>query len=158
MAPQYVSLVTAAVVIMTALAGIQLWRAQERTPRRLVRSKEETFRAYVRAQRATAIGINLYYQGEMRLIVRGDAIEVSFGFAPLRIAFGMEAYFLARDTSIEVWSGAFGREWVRLKDRDHGSEISVCREKGLRPAWNALITAGATPIGPPPEAVDIRLR
>jgi hypothetical protein len=41
----------------------------------------------------------------------------------------MEAYFLARDTSIEVWSGAFGREWVRLKDRDQGTEISVCRER-----------------------------
>jgi hypothetical protein len=38
---------------------------------------------------------------------------VSFGFTPLRVALGMEAYFLARATSIEVRPGAFGREWIR---------------------------------------------
>lgn len=160
MAPQYVSLLTTAAVIVAAFAGIQLRRAQERLLRRMVRSREVTFRCYVRARKPTILGIELPYRGEMRLIVRGDAIEVSFGFAPLRIALGMEAYFLARDTSIEVRPGAFGREWIRLTGQSAGrdNEISVWDEKGLRPAWNALIAAGVTPVGLPPKATDIRLK
>lgn len=94
----------------------------------------------------------------MALHVRYDSFDISSTFLPFRVVMGMEYYFKSSETSIET-SRAPSRssrlKWIVVTGRQRGYEIKLAitnpNEGQLHDAWNALVAAGATPIGPPPR-------
>ena len=90
------------------------------------------------------------------LIVRGDAIEISDDFWPIRVL-GKEYYFRARETTIQVRrepSRPFEPKWIVVIGRRRGQEVAlaISHENAFRlgQAWSAMTGAGAVPLGPPP--------
>ncbi len=88
----------------------------------------------------------------------GDAIEVSSSVAPLRVVMGLEYYFPAAQTSIELSrspSLIYRGDWIVLTGRQAGKDIQVAittmNDYTLLDAWNALVGAGAIPAGLPPQ-------
>jgi hypothetical protein len=95
----------------------------------------------------------------MALIVRTDTFEVSAITASFRAFFGMDYYFRAHDTTIEMGELpliSFIRKKnfiiVRGQQGNRRTELAINSENYLYDAWVALalVRAGAVPIGPPP--------
>jgi hypothetical protein len=93
----------------------------------------------------------------MALIVRTDTFEVTATTQLFQIIFGMEYYFRARDTTIEVgelpsFSFVGKKNWiiVRSQQGDRRTELAIASKNYLYDAWVALNRAGAVPLGPPP--------
>ena len=95
--------------------------------------------------------------GGMELIVRTDAIQLSLVFPALGGFLGSEWHFKAPQTTIEVSQAPslriYPRTWIVLRGRqlDKEAEVAVSPRDHLREAWDALVTGGATPVGPPPD-------
>jgi hypothetical protein len=94
-------------------------------------------------------------KGEMVLIVRADAFEVSATTPLLGTIFGMDYYFRAPDTTIEVSeSPSFlkKRLWIVVSGKQGTSrtELAITSENHLYDAWAAFVRAGVVPIGSPP--------
>ncbi len=86
------------------------------------------------------------------LYVRGDAIEISSLLTPIRVLAGMEFYFRAPETSIEVSRDPAVQNWIVLTGSRDGREVKLALAPGkwLHEAWDALVSAGAEPVGPAP--------
>jgi hypothetical protein len=110
------------------------------------------FRASVHVK-ADVLGLMLSARGPLDLVVRGDAFEVSHLFPLARFLFGQDYAYRASDVTIEVVPGLlYG--WIEVLGQPGapGARIWIGRRKLNRPIWDALVRAGAHPIGSSPPA------
>ena len=103
--------------------------------------------------RANVLGMMLSARGSLDLIVRGDAFEVSHPFPPARFLFGQEYAYRADDTAVEVVPGLL-HNWIEIDGWRTGSaaRIWIGRSNLNRQIWDALVRAGAHPVGSPPPS------
>jgi hypothetical protein len=154
---EYLLLATVIVVLTIIYGRIWLRRREEATLRREVRAQPVIFRIPLEHVKImTGGGWRTGPHGEIDLIVRSDAFEVSCSIAPARVLMGLEYYFKASETTLQVCQIPFGfskRDWIVITGRRLGEELqlAIAQRNGLRDAWTALIEAGAVPIGPPPQ-------
>jgi hypothetical protein len=142
----------------------RIWfrRHREAPLRREIRARDVTFRTVLDRVKVSDSGGRQKWAGvtaPMDLFVRGDAIEVSSTVALVRVVMGLEYYFPAAGTSIELSrspSLIYRGDWIVLTGRLAGQDIQVAittmNDHTLLEAWNALVTAGAIPTGLPPQA------
>jgi hypothetical protein len=154
--PSTASLVVTPTVLVLAFAAIAIVagrrRRREAPLRREMRGRPaENFRASVDAK-VSVLGMMLPVNGRLQLIVRGDALEVSHPFPLARVMFGQEYCYLAKETTVEDVSG-LRHGWIQIDGRPAGTgvRIQIGRRKMDREIWDALIEAGAQPIGPGPS-------
>jgi hypothetical protein len=119
-----------------------------------IRAKDIIFRTSVKARVATALFGEVAINGSVKLIVRTDAFEVSHPFLLVRIILGQEYFFKAKEVTIEMHEGMWNREWIIIKGETSSrqAQISITNTHNLHVAWNALVSVGAVPVGPPPQA------
>jgi hypothetical protein len=141
---------TAAVV---SFGGLLLKRRREAPLRTYVRAQPVTFRAPVYIAEI---------KGTIMLIIHGEWIEISYNRKWFSTITGYEYFFKASDTSITMTRPSWGKgallpvtfrnRVVTLTGRNLGKEIQLEMETGNHDddIWNALISAGSVPVGPPP--------
>ena len=160
----------AVVVTAFALGFGQVWlrRRREAPLRREIRSQNVTFWTSL-----TEVAVKEPYgwprwlalNSVMALYVRGDSFEISSTVPPIRVLMGEEYYFRARETFIETSRDPnilhSALNWIVVTGSQRGEEIKLAitkrNESQLYDAWNALVAAGAVPIGQPPQAQIDRL-
>ena len=155
---QYV--LTAIVIAGLSLIYGRIWfRRRRETPlRREIRARYITFRAildrvYV-IEPGTPPGsdFEVPISSPVELIVRGDAFEVSSA-RPLGRVMGLEYFFRARETSVELnrpISRIYGTDTppriiVRGWQRGKKIQLTIRQKNDLLDIWNALTEAGAVP-------------
>jgi hypothetical protein len=91
-------------------------------------------------------------RGGLRLTVRGDLFEVSHPFPLARFLFGQDYCYRAEDTTVELVPGLW-YDWIEIGGQPGTglSPMRIGRRKMTRQIWDALVRAGAQPIGPPPQ-------
>jgi hypothetical protein len=91
-------------------------------------------------------------RGLLYLTVRGDVFEVSAPLAVARLVLGQEHCYRAEDTTVEVCPGRW-RDWIEIGGRPGTGipPLKIRSRKMNRHVWEALVDAGAQPIGPPPQ-------
>jgi hypothetical protein len=91
-------------------------------------------------------------RGPLYLTVRGDLFEVSHPFPLARSLFGQDYCYRAKDTTVELLPGLW-RDWIEIGGQPGTglSPILIGRRKMTRQIWDALVRAGAHPIGPSPR-------
>jgi hypothetical protein len=152
----------AAVVSMFTIIFGKVWlkRREEAPLRREVRAQGIIFRTrlYNVKEKKSQEWFTAMYR-EIYLIVRADAFEISCIIPPIRVVLGLEYYFRARETTIEVsrLPGIKNRDWIVVTGRQRGKEIrlAIAQTRDLRDAWNALVAAGAVPVGLPPQLREV---
>ena len=107
-----------------------------------------TFQARVDVRAKGMLGAMLSQRGPLYLIVCGDAFEVSHPFPLARFVFGQDYCYRAEDTTIEVVPGP-RHDWIEISGQPIGSAapIWIGRRDINRQIWDALVRAGAHPIG-----------
>jgi hypothetical protein len=108
-----------------------------------------TFSASVRAQ-ADTFGMMLAAKGWLNLTVRGDVFEVSHPLPLARFLFGQDYCYRAEDTTVEVSPG-LSHDWIEINGQPGSARILIGRRTMNSQIWDALVRAGAHPIGPPPR-------
>jgi hypothetical protein len=106
----YVLLACVVVLFSFVYGRIWLQRHRETPLRRELRARNATFRAALKRVTVITSGWSqqssddeMPIKGPMELIVRGgDAFEVSCPIPPLRVLMGLEYYFRASETSVEL--------------------------------------------------------
>jgi|SRR6185312_10886803 len=165
---QYVFL---AVVLAGFVAGLgQVWlrRRREAPLRREIRSQNVMFWTrlpQVKVKEGYGRPAWLSLNSSMALYVRGDSFDISSTNLPIRVVMGMEYYFKASGTSIETsrdLSRNSALNWIVVTGSQRREEIKLAITHGneglLHDSWNALVAAGAIPIGPPPGGNGLALR
>ena len=154
--------IPAAVVVSACVGAGLVWlrRRREAPLRRVIRAQNVTFRTGdldVRLKQPSGWLDWLPLNSFMALFVRGDGIEISSLVWPFRVVMGMEYYFRARETTIQVRrapSRPFEPKWMVVTGRQLGKEVMLAISANsayqLCQAWNAMVDAGAVPVGPPP--------
>jgi hypothetical protein len=153
----FLAIVLAGFVIGLGQAWFRRWR--EAPLRNEIRSQPITFWTrlhQVKVREGSGWPEWLGLNSAMALYVRGDSFDISSTNLPIRVLMGMEYYFRANETSIET-SHAPSRNssltWIVVTGSRRGEEIKLAIIKGnecqLHDAWNALVSAGAIPIGSP---------
>ena len=91
-------------------------------------------------------------RGGLRLTVRGDLFEVSHPFPLARFLNGLDYCYRAEETTVELVPGSW-HDWVEVGGQPGTglSPMRIGRRKMTRQIWDALVRAGAQPIGPPPQ-------
>lgn len=91
-------------------------------------------------------------RGPISLSVHGDAFQVTQRVPLIRFVNGTDYCYRARDTTLETAHGRL-HDWIEIRGLPGtGAEpIRIGRRKNNRLIWDALVRAGADPIGPPPE-------
>ena len=107
-----------------------------------------TFQARVDVRAKGILGAMLSQRGPLYLIVCGDAFEVSHPFPLARFMFGQDYCYRAGDTTIKVVPGP-RHDWIEISGQPIGSAapIWIGRRDMNRQIWDALVRAGAHPIG-----------
>jgi hypothetical protein len=159
-----------AVVLAGFVIGLgQVWfRRRRKAPlRREIRSQPVTFwtrLSQVKVREGSGWPEWLALNSSMALYVRGDSFDISSTNLPVRVVMGMEYYFKTNETSIETShapSGNSALSWIVVTGSRCGEEIKMAIIKGnegqLHDAWNALVAAGARPIGLPPGGPPLAL-
>ena len=126
-------------------------RLRVETPlRKEIRARPVDFRASVTGK-ASILGVMLTARGWLDLTVRGDAFEVSHPFVLARLLFAQDYCFRADDTTVEVIPGLL-HDWIEVWGQQAGptARIRIGRRNVNRAVWEALVRAGAHPIGSPP--------
>jgi hypothetical protein len=110
------------------------------------------FRARVDVK-ADMLGIMLTARGPLDIVVRGDAFEVSHPFPPARFLFAQEYAYRAGDTTIEVVPGLW-HDWIEVQGQpgEPAAWIWIGRRNLNRQIWDALVDAGAHPLGSSPPS------
>lgn len=129
---QYVMLTLAVAAFLVICGRIWLWRRREAPRRQEIRARPITFQTRldgvrIMTRRLRWLGADdLVINAPMELIVRDDAFEVSAANSSAR-AVGLEYYFSAPETSVEVWrrlpriyGPGSGKEWILLRSRPAG--------------------------------------
>lgn len=110
-----------------------------------------SFRARVDVRAKNFLGTMLSQRGPLYLIVCGDAFEVSHPFPLARFVFGQDYCYRAEDTTIKVVPGPRGHDWIEIRGPIRSAaQIEIGRRNMNRQIWDALVRAGANPIGPSP--------
>jgi hypothetical protein len=132
---EYVLLAIVAAVFITTISGVWLQRRRETPLRREVRSKDITFRTslpQVKERQSTGFPRWLALNSVMALYVRGDAIEISSTILPFRAIMGVEYYFKASETTIEVSqepSALSKMDWIVVTGRRDSGEVKLAITK-----------------------------
>jgi hypothetical protein len=155
-APSPASVVLLLTVLALALAASVLvaWSRRHREGPLLkeIQAWPVTFRARVDVN-ANVLGTMTSQHGPLYLTVRGDAFEVSHPLPLARLLFGQDYCYRADDTTIEVIPGLL-HDWIEISGQPDSSaaRIRIGRRNMNRQIWDALVRAGAHPIGssPPP--------
>ena len=165
---QYVFLAVVLAGVAVSLGQVWLRRRREAPLRREMRGQDVTFRVRlpkVKVSEGYGWPRWLSLNSSMALYVRGDSFDISSTIPPIRVVMGMEYYFKASETSIETSrepSRSAALNWIIVTGRQRGEKIKLAitnRNEGrLHDAWNALVAAGAIPIGPPPGGPDLGTR
>jgi len=155
---QYVFLALVLTVLTISVVRMQLGRRDSVPLRREAEGQEITFRLRLDNVRVFEKSGAADARGGMALIVRTDTFEVTATTQLFRSIFGMEYYFRARDTTIEMGElpplSLFGgkKAWILVRGQ-RGSRttgLAIASKNYMYDAWVALVGAGAVPIGPPP--------
>jgi hypothetical protein len=156
------------VLAMVVVAGLSLvygriWleRRRDAPLRREIRARDITFR--VALEHVTVIRPGLLQpggdfgvaiQGPVDLVIRGDAFEISSAVPLCRVVMGLEYYFRASETSVELnWPipriyGIDTKPRLVMRGRHEGKKIQLrIEQKNLQEIWNAVMAAGAVPGG-----------
>jgi hypothetical protein len=90
--------------------------------------------------------------GQLNLTVCGDLFEVSHPFPLARFLFGEDYCYRAEDTTVELVRGLW-HDWIEIGGQPGTglSPLLIGRRKMNRQIWDALVRAGAQPIGPSPQ-------
>jgi hypothetical protein len=166
---QYVFLAVVLAGFVVGLGQVWLRRRREAPLRREIRSQDVTFwtgLTEVKVKEGYGWPKWLALRSSMALYVRGDSFDISSTILPIRVVMGMEYYFKASETSIETSrdpsTGSSALNWIIVTGSQRSEEIKLAiinRNEGrLHDAWNALVTAGAVPIGPPPGGPHLPIR
>lgn len=155
---QYV--LTVIVVAGLSLIAGRIWlRRRRETPlRREIRARDITFRAVLDRVEVTEPGtlpgddFGVPVSSPVELIIRDDAFEVSSG-RPLGRVMGLEYFFRARETSVELnrsvpriyGTGTPPRIIVRGWQGGRKIQLTIRQKNDPLDIWNALIAAGAVP-------------
>jgi hypothetical protein len=96
--------------------------------------------------------VDVQDRGLLDLTVYGDLFEVSHPFPPSRFLFGLDYCYRAEDTTVELVRGLW-HDWIEIGGQPGTglSPILIGRRKMNRQIWDALVRAGAHPIGPSPQ-------
>ena len=127
----FVLLAIVAVGFTIIFGGVWLQRRREAPLRRQVRSEDVTFwisLPQVKERQATGLPRWLGLKSIMTLYVRGDALEISSTVPPLRVIMGVEHYFRAAETTIEVSqepSALAKMDWIVITGRRDGEEVKL---------------------------------
>ena len=143
---------TGAALIFAVFAVSALPRRRREEPlRKEMHARPVTFRTRVDVT-AAVLGIMAASHGRLQLTVRGDAFEVSHPLALARFLFGQEFCYRAGDTIVRVVSGLL-RDCIEIQGQPNtlAARIRISRKNMNRQIWDALITAGAHPIGLSPS-------
>ena len=121
------------------------------------RRREEPLRKEMQARAVMAVmtfqaRVVTEDRGTLRLTVRGDLFEVSHPFPLARFLFGQDYCYRAEDTTVELVPGLW-YDWIEIGGQPGTglSPMRIGRRKMTRQIWDALVRAGAQPIGPPPQ-------
>lgn len=131
-----------------AIARVQMRNRHISTLRSSVLAQDIRLQVPVRV-RTNRFGFGL---GFMCLVVRTSSIEISLRNRNLGSFLGSEWIFYGGNTFIE-WQGdkanSARNEWITMRQTFQGknTEVSVTRNDRMNEIWNALIDAGAHPIG-----------
>jgi hypothetical protein len=157
---QYAFLGVVLAGFVIGLGQVWLKRRREALLRREIRSQPVRFWTVlteVKVREGLGWPEWLPLRSSMALYVRDDSFDISSTILPIRVVMGMEYYFKSSETPIETSrdpSRSSTLNWIVVTGRHRGREIKVAitnRNEGrLHDAWNALVVAGATPIGPSP--------
>jgi hypothetical protein len=154
--PSTASVVLQLGLLVLAFAAIAIVagrrRRREAPLRREMRARPEvTFRASVDVK-VSFLGMMLAARGRLQLIVRGDAFEVTHPFPLARVIFGQEYCYLAKETTVEAVTG-LRRGLIEINGRPAGTgaRIRIGQRNMDDEIWDALIQAGAEPVGPGPS-------
>jgi|HubBroStandDraft_4_1064222.scaffolds.fasta_scaffold1393812_1 hypothetical protein len=139
-----VVVLVALVFVAYAVRGNWYRMRWEKPLRQEMRARSATFRAQVELR-------DLH--GPVSFSLHGDAFEVAQRFPPV-IGFinGIDYCYRAPETTLEASHG-FLHDWIMIQGMPGtGAEpIAIGHRKINRLIWDALVDAGAHPIGPPPE-------
>ncbi len=115
----------------------------EKPLREEIRARPATFRGRVEMR-------NL--RGPVSLSVHGDAFEVAQKVPVIGFLNGSYYCYRAQDVTIETAHG-FRYDWIKIRGLPGtGSRpVQIGHSKMNRVLWDVLASAGAHPIGPPPE-------
>jgi len=154
---QYVLMVIVVAGLAFVYGRIWLRRHREAPLRDQTRARGITFRAVldrVEVLEPGALGgdFGVPISRPVELIVRGDAFEVSFAY-PLGRVMGLEYFFRARETSVELnrpipriyGSGTRSRIIVRGWQDGKKVQLTITQKSDPLDIWNALTAAGAVP-------------
>jgi hypothetical protein len=157
---QYVFLAVVLAGVAVSLGQVWLKRRREAPLRREIRGQDVTFLVrlpQVKVSEGYGWPRWLSLNSSMALTVRRDSFDVSSVTPPIRLVMGMEYCFKASETSIETSrdpSRNSALNWIVVTGSQAGREIRLAitqgNERQLHDAWNALVAAGAIPVGPPP--------
>jgi hypothetical protein len=117
------------------------------------RRLEEPLRKEMQARAVTTFQARVDTdRGALRLTVRRDLFEVSHPFPLARFLNGLDYCYRAEDTTVEHVPGLW-HDWIEIGGRPGTglSPMRIGRRKMTRQIWDALVCAGAQPIGPPPQ-------
>lgn len=108
--------------------------------REKIRARPETFRAEVERRD---------WRGPVSLSVHGDVFEVAQKLPVI----GFLNCYRAQDSTVETVSGWL-HDWIEICGRPGtGAEpIQIGHRRTNRLLWDVLVSAGAHPIGPPPQS------
>lgn len=114
-------------------------RHREAPLRQQMRARPVTFRASVQVKGES---------NPLDLIVRGDAFEVSHPFPFARFLFGSEYCYRAEDTTVRVVPG-LRHDWIEIDGQPPGTGawIQIWQRNMNHEIWDALVRAGAHPLG-----------
>src|SRR5215470_17247709 len=157
---QYVMVAVVVTGFSLIYGRIWLRRHRETLLRREIRARDITFRTGL--DRVTVIEPGWLQPGSdfevpmsspVELIVRGDSFEVSSAYSFGRVVMGMEYYFRARETSVELNRSIpriYGadvppRIVVRGWQQGRKIQLTITQKQDPLEIWNALAAAGAVP-------------
>jgi len=139
----------ALVFVVVALVG-WIRRRREAPLRKEMRAQPVT-RQYLVDVKASFFGAMTSQRGSLNLDVHGDSFRVYHHFPPARFLFGQDYSYRGQDTTVEMIPG-LAHDWIEISGQSSSSatRLWIGRRKINRQLWDALVSAGAHPVGVPP--------
>lgn len=138
----------ALIFVASAVASSPRRRREEPLRTEIQARPVVTFRVRVDVRAKNFLGTMLSQRGPLYLVVCGDAFEVSHPFPLARFLFGQDYCYRAEDTTVRVVPGP-RHDWIEISGQPimSAAQIEIGRRDMNRQIWDALVRAGAHPIG-----------
>ena len=152
--PVFLALCLIPLVGVFGALGTLAWirRHREAPLRSELQARPVTFRSRVRVN-AELFGMMASLHGNLHLNVHGDAFEIVDNMPVSKFVFGMDYCYRAQFTNVQVIR--LGRsECIEITGYPGSTAVRV-RVWGCdanRQVWDALVAAGAQPVGQPPQS------